>query len=230
MWCPNCKNEYVPGITHCADCGMELVESPDNEKCKNVATNSFSEEIPCDDNDPDTLNPMTEDLDEYPSDSIQEAPEIPDHAYVSKKTKKEDVKSTAHTFTIVSIAGFLLLILFWLGIIPLNTATYMKVMLSVVMGTMFIIFFLVGIRSFKELKTLEQEADTEEDSFAEITEWFRQTCTCEYIDEELDTEEQEEMLYFARYRKMRQLILEKYEDLDPSFLDHIIETLYAEYF
>lgn len=26
MWCPNCKMEYRPGITHCADCGAELVE------------------------------------------------------------------------------------------------------------------------------------------------------------------------------------------------------------
>lgn len=26
MWCPKCKNEYVEGITLCADCGVELVD------------------------------------------------------------------------------------------------------------------------------------------------------------------------------------------------------------
>lgn len=25
-WCPKCKNEYIEGITACADCGVELVE------------------------------------------------------------------------------------------------------------------------------------------------------------------------------------------------------------
>ena len=26
-WCPKCRNEYVEGITRCADCGSELVDS-----------------------------------------------------------------------------------------------------------------------------------------------------------------------------------------------------------
>ena len=25
-WCPKCKNEYVEGITTCAECGVELVD------------------------------------------------------------------------------------------------------------------------------------------------------------------------------------------------------------
>ena len=31
-WCPECKNEYVEGITTCADCGVELVEKLPEEK------------------------------------------------------------------------------------------------------------------------------------------------------------------------------------------------------
>lgn len=241
MWCPKCKNEYVPGITHCADCGTELIESlnieeisqdwnitdseyfPKNTSSNNSSFQQFSSE--------ETSDNIPEDFeDDTVSDSEQIESDIPAHAYVSKKTKKEDVKSTAYTFTAVSIIGIILLILFWTGVLPLNTAFYMKVMLSVVMGSMFVIFFIVGIRSFKELKILEQQADNEENSFAEITKWFRQTYTSNDIDAELDTEQQEEMLYFARYEKMRKLILENYEDLESSFLDHIIETLYAELF
>ena len=46
--------------------------------------------------------------------STAESDFAPSHAYVSKKTKIEDVTSTAYTFTIVSVAGFILLILFGL--------------------------------------------------------------------------------------------------------------------
>lgn len=33
MFCPNCKAEYLPGVTVCAECGIPLVESlpPDTE-------------------------------------------------------------------------------------------------------------------------------------------------------------------------------------------------------
>ncbi len=30
-WCPNCRTEYRPKITHCADCGAELVEALPSE-------------------------------------------------------------------------------------------------------------------------------------------------------------------------------------------------------
>lgn len=33
-WCPQCKTEYRPGVTHCADCGCPLVEQlPQEEIC-----------------------------------------------------------------------------------------------------------------------------------------------------------------------------------------------------
>lgn len=35
-WCPNCKTEYREGITHCADCKMELVADLNEVKVRNA--------------------------------------------------------------------------------------------------------------------------------------------------------------------------------------------------
>ena len=94
--------------------------------------------------------------------STAESDFAPSHAYVSKKTKKEDVTSTAYTFTIVSVAGFILLILFGLDLLPFHSASYTKTLILIVMGVMFAIFFFIGIKSFMELKTLSNAAAREE--------------------------------------------------------------------
>ena len=78
--------------------------------------------------------------------STAESDFAPSHAYVSKKTKKEDVTSTAYTFTIVSVAGFILLILFGLDLLPFHSASYTKTLILIVMGVMFAIFFFIGIK------------------------------------------------------------------------------------
>ena len=100
MWCPKCKNEYVEGITHCADCGMELVESLNAKVSQeeNAFEASTIENASFADIDSNAaanapVNDTAEDFEEdTASDSEQPGPEIPDHASVSKKTKKEDNK------------------------------------------------------------------------------------------------------------------------------------------
>lgn len=40
----------------------------------------------------------------------------------------------------------------------------------------------------------------------------------------------DELLYFTRYEVMYRLIAARYPDLEESFCDHVIETLYAALF
>ena len=49
--------------------------------------------------------------------------------YVSKESKKEETKSTAYSFLLVSVFGFIALILFATGVLPVHVADYMKIML-----------------------------------------------------------------------------------------------------
>ena len=160
--------------------------------------------------------------------STAESDFAPSHAYVSKKTKKEDVTSTAYTFTIVSVAGFILLILFGLDLLPFHSASYTKTLILIVMGVMFAIFFFIGIKSFMELKTLSNAADREEKQFEEICHWFLDTYTAETINADAGiSDDSDEQNYFLRYEVMR---LEKYPKTDASLLDHIIETIYDKIF
>lgn len=215
MWCPKCKNEYVSGITRCVDCDCDLVESLDFDT---------------DTEEPEDIFVSKQAMEDYIEEKESSSNAAPSHTYISKKAKKEDVKSTAYTFLLVSIAGFILLGLFYAGVLPLYVADYMKVIIGIVMGTMFLVFFVVGVRSFLEIKVLDAESSEEENLFHEVTEWFKSTHTTESIDAKIDTTASNEQLYFSRYEVMEQIISEKYPDLEASFFDHIIEELYSELF
>lgn len=148
----------------------------------------------------------------------------------SKKDQKEEMKSTAYSFTLISVVGALLLILFATGVLPVPVASYMKVMITVVMGIMLFIFFIVGIRAFVDLKKLSQEAIQEEQSISHITEWFSASYRPEDIDSSLDVSQPREALYYGRYEIMSQLIRSQYPSIEEEFLDNMIESLYSVFF
>ena len=150
--------------------------------------------------------------------------------YVSKQSKKEDTKSTAYSFLLVSILGFLLLILFDLGVLPVSVADYMKIMLNIVMGIMLFIFFVIGVISFRQLKKLGEQADVEFNREAEILSWFRSAYSPADIDENFVADTLNGDIYFKRYEVMTRLLTEQYPDLEEAFLDHLIEELYPEFF
>ena len=152
------------------------------------------------------------------------------HAYVSKRAVREEVKSTAYAFTVMSVICFHFLILFAAGVLPLTTDFYMKVLICIVMGIMFAAFFFIGIRSFAELKTLESAVNQEEQKLSEIREWFLGTYDAVAVDTGTDKTLSAEQLYFQRCEAMGRLIRNRYPETEEAFLDHIIDTLYGEIF
>ena len=144
--------------------------------------------------------------------------------YVSKESKKEETKSTAYSFLLVSVFGFIALILFATG------ADYMKIMLCIVMGVMLLIFFVIGIVSLRQLKTLGTQAEKENDLSSEIISWFTSTYSAKDIDESMDEEVFDQDLYFKRYEIMTRFLSKQYPDLEETFLDHLVEELYGKLF
>ena len=142
--------------------------------------------------------------------------------YVSKESKKEETKSTAYSFLLVSVFGFIALILFATGVLPVHVADYMKIMLCIVMGVMLLIFFVIGIVSLRQLKTLGTQAEKENDLSSEIS--------AKDIDESMDEEVFDQDLYFKRYEIMTRFLSKQYPDLEETFLDHLVEELYGNLF
>lgn len=214
MRCPKCRKEYADKITRCADCGTMLTEAAEAVNPDRVST---------DDANSDNVN----------SDSLKNlsgGSETNSHAYRSLKSKREDIKSTAYSFTIVSLLGILFLALFAAGLLPLNTPGYMKILICIVMGAMFAAFLAVGLKSFSQLKSLGEAADAEEKRFQEVTSWFTSSVSRDDVDSRITGDAESEQLYFCRYEIMEQIIRKKYPDLDEAFLDHIIESLYTGLF
>lgn len=220
MWCPKCKNEYVSGVTECADCHVPLVDTLPETADRKEGSGFFEGD--------ESTECTAEESGGEAEESGQDGPSS--HAYISKKTKTEDMKSTAYTFTLVGGLGLVFLALFALGILPVQVAGYMRVMICVVMGALFVIFLAVGIWSFRQLNPLASAAKDEENLFAEITAWFQKSYTLDTLDAGLDLDLPEEQLYFMRYERMRSFISGRYPQLEEAFLDHIIETLYADFF
>lgn len=150
--------------------------------------------------------------------------------YVSKESKKEETKSTAYSFLLVSVFGFIALILFATGALPVHVADYMKIMLCIVMGVMLLIFFVIGIVSLRQLKTLGTQAEKENDLSSEIISWFTSTYSAKDIDESMDEEVFDQDLYFKRYEIMTRFLSKQYPDLEETFLDHLVEELYGKLF
>ena len=150
--------------------------------------------------------------------------------YVSKESKKEETKSTAYSFLLVSVFGFIALILVATGVLPVGVADYMKIMLCMVMGGMLLIFFVIGIVSLRQLKTLGTQAEKENDLSSEIISWFTSTYSAKDIDESMDEEVFDQDLYFKRYEIMTRFLSKQYPDLEETFLDHLVEELYGNLF
>ncbi len=249
MWCPECRNEYREGITECADCHIPLVEFEDlpDEKSQSeefdasfvkwagehkemleaaaageAAQQQLQERI----ESAETEDDMMEILEEIAGENRQ-----PAKPFVSAAQRAEDYKSSGWTLIIVGGIGLAAMILIMLGIIPINLASNIKYITYGVMSALFIIFLVVGVRSFGSAKEMEALAKREADLDGEIKEWFAASFDCVSIDADcknagpLDNLDDVEK-YYQRSANIKEKIVAKYPELDEAFLDKMTEDVY----
>ena len=214
MWCPKCKAEYRDGITICADCGCPLVKdlpveidsTPAEDKAKILSQIDSHENL-------QALSDGTK-------------------AYVEMETKYEDMKSTAYSFILVGAAGIILMLFMFVGIIPLQFAAYMKSIMGIVIGILFLIFLVIGIRSYMQLGSLKSQVKKEAEERETAKTWFFENFQANTIDESLGLipEEQLQQKYFKRSGFMKQKLSQQFPSYTDAFLDYLTEQFYEELF
>ena len=149
--------------------------------------------------------------------------------YVDEQKKYEDTKSTAQCFTGVGAIGLIAIVLLDTGIIKLELLDSVnKVMMSVVMGLVFLIFFIIGIKSFTELKGISKKAEKNDSLEKDIMEHVLGTHKEELENLGTDGDTASGDMYYQRAGLITSFITEKYTDLPEDFLDHMVEKIYSE--
>lgn len=227
-WCPVCKNEYREGIKLCAECKVELVDQLEDENAELEEQEKIAR----------VRAMLAAAADEQADEDEEEVPEkIPVyHAYQNSASKAEDNRTSAYTLLFVGVLGFILVLLVFVGVIPLyQNASTTKYLVCGVMGAMFILFIVFGVVSMRNSKILLVKAKSEDSLLSELTKWCEENLNAEQIDaglfdDEMQEEMAEEQKYFKRADKMKAVISDKFMNLDEALLEHFVDEYYQGLF
>lgn len=247
-WCPKCKNEYYEGIEVCADCGCELVDSlEDWERTQREAEEAErqkqmealremlqEEESAADDGEgaeAENLSGTGEDSDvnaERVSENISRG------VYQNYEEKAADNRSSAYTLLAVGLVGLVVIVLCLCDVIRLPMNETSRFMILGVLGAMFLFFVVMGVISMKNAGKYAKKAESERELTRELEKWFVEYVTAEKIDEGLFTEEEadfsDEQKYFKRFDRMKELLSERFLNLNEGYMDRFLDRHYQDIF
>lgn len=151
--------------------------------------------------------------------------------YVDEQKRYEDTKATGQCFTAVGAIGLIAIVMLDTGVIKLAALDSVnKLMVSIVMGLVFLIFFIIGMKSFMELKDISKN-DRNNSLEKEIMEYVTVTHRDELMTLASSGEKGDACsgdLYYKRAELITSVITEKYSLLEESFLDHMVEEIYSK--
>lgn len=233
-WCPVCKNEYKDGYTLCADCGAELVDflEEDNKPStiydQQVINETIIEAV-SEDNDSN----IDETINSQEDKTVKES-KVSSKPFVKAKDRAENYKSSAFSLLLVGIAGIVFLCLAYFKIIPGSKLVNINPLFYIAMGTLFIVFLVMGIKSLKDARSIEDSISDEEDLNNRIYSYFSENINSKTIDAkafaDLAAPITEEEKFFPRSNVIKGLIVENFGNLDEAYIAELTENIYSKTF
>lgn len=200
MYCPNCKTEYEPEITVCADCGATLVpelpeESPKEESEQDLYVERFHAE---------------ENLE-----------------YTSASFKAQDTYSSGVTFLVMGIIGLVIAVLAFTDIIPFFLEKPFIVLMGLLFLAMIVygIHTLAHMGKMKEAVDKEEQLLKDIASWQKenLTEEVLQNALNELTESEPDSalSDEEKDLLLADY--IREQTKQQFPMLSAALLEHTVD-------
>lgn len=186
--------------------------------------NNIEDKVSVDNQSVDDISEASTDFNEELSDFSENKV----HSFVRLSDKYDDIMSSSYTLILVGIVGIIFMILVWMKIIPLPISSETSWLFNSVMGGVFIIFIIAGIVSFMHAKQVRIEADTEDKLIEELLSWADENIHAENIDEDLDTTQPMELLYFNRADKIKDLLMHQFENADEALIYEYTEQIYQK--
>ena len=145
--------------------------------------------------------------------------------YQNSAQKAEENRSSGYLLTTIGGLGLIAIVLVFFDVIRLPAAMANKFMVCIVMGALFALFFVMGILSIKSSKTLTKKAEEENSLTNEIKKWCGENMNARKVDEGLFAEGEygEEMKYFKRAEKMKEMISYQFMNLEEGCLDSFVD-------
>lgn len=248
-FCPVCKLEYVEGKTECPDCKAALVASLDDIKEETSEVDEMTDE--------EVLESATEEMLEANMDpsallkklraaeasndyeTVREIYETlrsqveKNSPYENKKDKYSENKSASYILTIAGAIGAIILILNGFNVIHLPLNGFSEILLNVVMGLLFFIFLLTGIKGFMKLKKISVEVDEEKENTDKLLEYLKAENDKGSFKVEVGEGEEEmsvEEASLLKSDKAVSMAMEQFPDFKENFCFYVVDRYYSEIF